>query len=56
MARPNGKLVVGARMIYKRKMKDGEFKSICHLRDRVGRGGTLSTHPPQRQHESGHAW
>ena len=32
MARPNGKLVVGARMTYKKKMKDGEIENYkCRL-------------------------
>ena len=32
VARPNDKLVVGARVIYKRKMKDGEVeKYMCRL-------------------------
>ena len=32
MARPNGKLVLGARMIYKRSMKNGEVdKYKCQL-------------------------
>ena len=32
MARPNGNLVVGARMVYKRKMKDGKAEKYkCRL-------------------------
>ena len=46
VARPNDKLVVEARVIYKRKMKDGEVEKYrCRLIAKAGRKGNLFTHP-----------
>ena len=58
VARPNDKLVVRARVIYKRKMKDGDGESIDVDQSLKGSGRSkrCTTNPPQRQPEFGYIW
>ena len=60
VARPNGKLLVGARVIYNRKRLDRTERSRSidvnlTLKDH-GRSKECTTHPPQRQHEFEYVW
>ena len=58
VARPNDKLMVGTRVIYNRKRLDRMERSKStdvDLRLRgSGRSTGCTTHPPQRQRESGY--
>ena len=60
VARPNDKLVVGARVIYNRKILDRMKRSRSidvdlPLKD-SGRSKGCTTHLPQRQRESVYVW